>query len=475
MPRRRIRRYLKRRLGALNAIGCAMILPNRALAVPFSGPVFRDWRSQACMALGIVGSLLGAPAVPAVAQTYVPGVYESGLDNTAPDLSLPMRLSQRQLPYGAQLGAFWLYPSLQLDESLNDNIYATPTGARGDAITTLSARTSLNYAAGINALDVQGWLADHLYAFHPTEDAWEGTLQANFTSDVHDDVKLVANGDIKRLVDPRTDPSGLQGLTPTTYEVYDGTAGTIIGHAETNLLDLRIGADRTTWDPLQGSLGPIITNDRDNTEIFGEADFRHALAPGRDLYIKLRPNTRDYDLTFDQSGFQRGSNGVRADAGVDWNIDAALLLNVEGGYQRQAYNDPRFGTIGVPDARIKLSWWPTRLTNVTLNGTHEYYEAFFIPSPGAVRNKAVVRIDHELRRRWLASIALSVERDDLQDTPTRYLAENAELSLQYLFADGFSAGIDYSFAHQTSSGVVVTTGATTFQQNIVTFTVKKLF
>src|SRR5258708_16700215 len=329
----------------------------RALAVSLFGLAGQIGRG-----FGRGGSLLGTPLASAVAQTYVPGDYESGQDHVAPDVSLPTRFGQRQLPYGAQLGAFWLTPSLQLDESFNDNIFATSTAAHADAITTLTGRTSLNYANGVNSLDMQGWIAGHLYAAPPTENSWEGAIQANLPSAVHDDVKFVANGDVKRLVDPRTDPSGLQGLTPTTYVVYDGTAGAIIGHPQRNLLDLRVGASRTAWDPLQGALGPIITTDRNNTELFGEADLRHSFAPGRGLYIKVRPNTRDYDLTFDQSGFRRGSNGVRADAGADWNIDAALLLNIEAGYQRQADDDPRSGTIGEPDARIKLSWWPTLLS-----------------------------------------------------------------------------------------------------------------
>lgn len=421
---------------------------------------------------GIVGLVVHTPAR---ADNYVRGVYESGLDNTAPDVSLDTRFAQRQLPAGAQIGAFWLAPSLQVDESFNDNIFATPTAGQADAITTLTARTSLDYAKGFSTLDVQGWLAGHVYAFHSTENSWEGALQANFSSTVHNNLQLIANGDVKRLVDPRTDPSGLQGLTPTTYELYDATVGARIGHAERNLLELRFGANRSSYDPLQGSQGPIITNDRDNVEIFGEADFRHSFAPRRSIYVKVRPNTRDYDLPFDQSGFRRSSNGVRADAGIDWDIDSAILVNFETGFQRQAYDDPRFATIGEPDVRLKLSWWPTKLTNVTMNATHEYYEAFFIPSPGAVRNKVVARVDHELRRRWLASASVSVERDDLKDVPTHYTTEIADLSMQYQFAEGFSAGVDYMFSHQTSTGTVVTTGATSFQQNIVTFTVKKLF
>src|SRR5262249_8315720 len=161
----------------------------------------------------------------------------------------------------------------------------------------------------------------------------------------------------------------------------------------------------------------------------------HAFGSGRSAYVKARPNTRIYDQQVDQAGFQRSSNGVRVDAGVDWDIDAVFLVNLETGLQHQAYDDPRFGTINEPDGRITVSWWPTRLTNVTLNGVHEYYEAFFTPSPGAVRNKVIARVDHELRRRWLATASFSLERDDLVGEPTHYTTQIAQLSLRYLFAD----------------------------------------
>lgn len=414
-------------------------------------------------------------AQPVIAQTYVRGSFESGQDNTAPDVSLDKRLAERQLPVGAQFGAFTLTPSLQMDESLNDNIFATPSGKRADAITTLTGRASLDYAKGLNTLDVQGWLAGHIYAVHSSENAWEGAIQSTFTSAIHDDVQLVAKGDAERRVDPRTDPTGLQGLTPTTYELYTANVGAVIGHPVLNLLDLRVGANRTSYDPLQGSTGPIITKDRDNTEVYGEAGLRHTFAPRRDLYLKVRPNVRDYDQKFDQAGFQRSSDGVRVDTGVDWDIDSAVLINAETGVQRQAYDDPRFGTITEPDGKLNVSWWPTRLTHVTLNGTHEYYEAFFIPSPGAVRNKVIGRIEHELRRRWVIGASVSLERDDLKDVSTHYTTEIADVTLKYLFADGYSAGLDYMFAHQTSTSTTVATGATSFQQNIVTFTVKKLF
>ena len=189
-------------------------------------------------------------------------------------------------------------------------------------------------------------------------------------------------------------------------------------------------------------MGPIITSDRNNIEIYGDTNFRHTFSPRRDVYVKVRPNTRDYDHKFDQAGFQRSSSGVRVDTGLDWDIDPVILVNFETGIQHQAYDDPRFGTINVPDGKMKISWWPSRLTNVTLDGVHEYYEAFFTPSPGAVRNKVIGTVEHELRRNWIASGSFSFERDNLIDEPVHYSSQIAQLSLKYLFAEGFSAGVN---------------------------------
>jgi hypothetical protein len=427
---------------------------------------------------------LCTPTTPAIAQNYQRGVYESGLDSPSPDVSIPDRFSRRQFPVGAHIGALSVNSSLQLDQTFDDNIFAATKGVLADSISNLTGRASLNYGKGSNSFDVQSWLVGHIYAVHSTEDAWEGSIRTSYTSTVHKDVQLSANGDVQRLVLPRTDPTGLQGLTPTTYELYNANVAAIIGHYDNSLLELRFGAGRTSYDPLQGAQGPIFVNDRNNTEIFGEANFRHTFAQGRGLYVKARPNIRDYDLKFDQGGFQRSSNGVRLATGVDWDIDSVFLVNLETGFQHQAYDDPRFGTVGEPDGRFILSWWPTRLTNVRLNGVHEYYEAFFTPSAGAIRNKVTASIDHELRRRWIASASFSFERDDLRGTPTRYTTQVADLSLKYLLADGFSAGLEYMYAHQTSTSSATSTsttststgtGSTTYQRNIITLTLKKLF
>jgi hypothetical protein len=390
--------------------------------------------------------------------------------------TLEGRLDRRQLPIGAHLGAFWIRPELQLDEALDNNIFATQSGHRADAITTLTGKLAVDYAFGSNRLSFDGYGAGHKYAANPTEDSWEGSAHAIFNGEVHDDVHVVADGAVKRLVDPRTDPTGLSGLTPTTYRVYEGRAGALVGHAERNIIDTHIEVKRTVYDSLIGRLGPINTTDRNRTEVSAEGNFAHRFFDQQRVYAKIRPNTRLYDRRFDDNGIQRSSSGIRADVGGTLDLNSIIVLNLESGYQLQNYDDLRFGSIGEPELTLSGSWWPTRLTMLSLKFTHEYYEAFFVPSPGAVRNQVIAQVDHELRRRLLLSAGATFERDDTVKVPSRIVSESAELKLQYRFADGFAATAGYIFARQTTAGgVQTTTGSTNFDKSVVTFSLKKLF
>jgi hypothetical protein len=420
--------------------------------------------------------VLNIQTAPAIAQDYERGNYESGMDHIIPGEKLEQRFERRQLSIGEHLGAFWIKPELQLDEAFDNNIFATQNARHVDLITNLTGRSNVDYVSGSNHLRFEGSLTGHRYAAHATEDAWEGLARLSYRGEIHDDVQLLAGGTAKRQVDPRTDPTGFAGLTPTTYSVYEGYGGAVIGHAQRNLLDLRANVSRTAYDPLQGLLGPIDTGDRNRTEVFGDAGFNHSFFGQQRMYVKIRPDVRIYDRKFDNNGFQRSSAGIRADLGGALDLNSIIIINLEAGYQQHDYDDPRLGAVGTPDVMLKASWWPSRLTNLALNFTHEYYETFFAASPGAVRKQVVAQLDHELRRRLLLTAAFTFEHDDVVKVPAHFTTETFEVRLKYHFADGFAAGVDYTFSRQTGAGATqVATGATNFDKSVMTLTVKKQF
>src|ERR1700761_932265 len=80
----------------------------------------------------IVEPFLPLPALPVEGQA-IPVVVEPPRGTTV--MSRPRPETD---PQGVRLGSFFLFPRGEIDESYNDNIFATPNHNSGDFITTLA-------------------------------------------------------------------------------------------------------------------------------------------------------------------------------------------------------------------------------------------------------------------------------------------------------------------------------------------------
>ena len=221
---------------------------------------------------------------------------------------------------------------------------------------------------------------------------------------------------------------------------------------------------------MQGLNGPINTSQRNYHEVYVDGTLSHFVFGRQKLFAELRPNVRTYDHEFDQSGFRRSSNGGQATFGGILDLDSVFLVTLSSGIQVQSYDDPRFGTITEPNGTIKVSWWPTLITNVSLGFDHSYQEGFFSTSPGAVRNFGIIQVDHELRRNLILSGSAAIEAIDVVNSNQNTNRKIGEAKLQYQLADGVSIALDYTFIHQTAEG-----GLTPFDQSLFTASIKKLF
>ena len=415
--------------------------------------------------------LVALLSVPGLAQ---PVLEEERLGMPVPGEMLEQRFERRQPPIGARLGAFWVKPELALDERLDDNIFATPSGRRADAITSLAGRTNVDYAQGPLAFHFEGALAGHKYAVNTTESEWEALGRLAFSDQVYHNLQLGFGSGVQRLILPRDSPTGINGLRPTTYQVYDGHADALLGDPLLNVLHARVGANRLSYDPLVGLLGPINTSERNRVEVYGDLRLDHYAFGLQKVFAHVRPNARIYDQRFDTGGLQRSSAGVRGGVGAVMDF-GPIVLTLDAGYQLQNYDDVRFGAITEPDAALLISWWPTLLTNLRLEAKHEYEEDFYLTSPGAVRNVVEAHIGHELHRRVILDLSF---RTDLRSTVkvSQFIRiEQAGAKLRYQFAEGFSADVEYLFTHQHASAGATLNNTGNFDENILQFTVRKLF
>jgi hypothetical protein len=393
------------------------------------------------------------------------------LDSTDPSLALQDRFDRREDDVSVRLGDFAITPSVIFDESLNDNIFATRNGRVADIISTADGRVHAATIDGDHRLSFDGGLLQNYYAFHPSENAWEGRAQLNYQQPIRNDLQFFSNADVERRVLPRTDPTGLQGTRPETYRLYIGSLGLIAGLAPGRSLIATAGVNRSEFDNVPGLTGIINAKDRNHTETYGSLRVEQLVTARRAWYAVVRVDNRTYDLTTDFSGFRRGSNGGRGYVGATYDPDGTLTLTLEGGLEVRSYEDMRFGTFGEPVGVARAVWFPTRLTRVQVEAKHDYEEDIYFASVGARRTVTELRVDHELRRAVLLTGRLEYDYRDLIGSPGGTVRTAfAESRVQYQFADGYSVAGDYVYSRQRGTGTT-----TLYDQNVVMLTFRKDF
>ncbi|MGB8841015.1 MAG: outer membrane beta-barrel protein [Aliidongia sp.] len=412
--------------------------------------------------------LLGS-TLPGLAQQVLP----APTDELRPNELLQDRYDRRgQIPtidaYPVQVTAL-----ADADLGFNDNIFAQSTGLKSDFFFDVGAKLHTNYQRDAFTAVLDTSVLDHQFVTLTTENFWEANARLSLHEALTDDFAYLFQGGVQRLAVPRTDPNPINGRTPATYLLFDALPGVSFGSGQGNLLTLSLGYDQTIFDNIQGLNGPVDATQRNRTEFLADLRLDHFFFGQQEVFVELRPDTRNYQQKFDSSGFLQSSNGGRADTGFVFDLNSLFLITVSGGWQQQDYAEPRFGAIGVPDATVDVRWSPTLLTQLDAKYIHEYAEDIDvnapINSPGYTHNEGILALQHELRRDILLSLLVSDDFRDLERSPTRFNLVDVGPKVQYRLAEGISLALNYDHV-QLSSNI-----ATHYSDDIALFTVKKQF
>jgi hypothetical protein len=431
--------------------------------------------------VGLSAVLLTLLAAPGRAQTPSPQLLPEVTDDLHMNEPLQARFDRRGLVEPINVGPFQLAVLTQFDFAFNDNIYAQTANQKSDFFFDLGLKTITTYRYENFSAELDSFFLDHQFLRYTTENYWETNNTLALRETPAPDFSYFLNTGLSRLAVPRTDPNQLDGKTPTTYLLYTGTGGVTIGSGLRNLLTLSVGADKTEFDQIQGLLGPIDATARNRTEVYGDFRLDHIFFGQQKVFVELRPDTRNYDQAIDPAGFRQSSNGGRVDTGVQLEPDGAFLVTVSGGWQQQKYADPRFGSIGEPDATVEVQWSPTLLTQLDAKYIHEYAEDIdaqgegtpFVlggtNSPGYTHDQLILTMQHELRRDFLATLYLSDDYRELERSPRRYQVLDVGPRLQYRLPSEVTLGFTYDREELHSNGPV------NYGDDIAMITVKKQF
>jgi hypothetical protein len=347
-------------------------------------------------------------------------------------------------PLGVRAGGFLIYPSVTVDGAYNNNVLATDNDEEDDYIFTFRPEIQVrsNFPRHSLGFTVESDIGR--YVDHTNEDFEDYGAALAGRLDITRNNRLTAAANVGREHDSRDDPEDAGAdVTDKPVEYY------VFGSA----LGFQQDFNRFNF----GLLGTFDRRDYDEEDANQDEDERDRNRYGARLrtgyFISPRINA------FLQGGYRReqrdASNKSQRDndvysAGVGTAIDFTGLLFGEAfvGWSLQEFDDSTFDSQNGLDYGVNLTWNPTRLTTLRLDGG-----GGFEPSDVGSSNlesKIGLRVDHELRRNVLIGSEVTYTRDDFQDADRTDNRFDVGPDITYLINRYLSVGAGYTFTTRTS-------------------------
>lgn len=373
-------------------------------------------------------------------------------------------------PLGVRLEEFFLYPRLELDESYNDNIFATRSGTKSDFITDLKPRVDLVSNFGQHAFNVSaagdfGW-----YASHSTENFQDAYAATNGRYDIDQGRHIYANAEIDRLHVARTSPDFPGGAAqPPIY--MTSIAG--LGYSQDQLpVTYRgdVSVERSDFQavPAVGG-GQINQSDRNNLTYTVGLQGGYSLDPNWGVFARGSGNFRDFDHGASATNPKRNSAGYHADVGA--RVDFGVLYGEAYlGYLEQDYQNSIYRPIHGLDGGAKVVWNFTGLDTLQLNAlrsvqdtSQEVFGGGFT-SPGYLHSQVTLSLDHELLRNLLLNGKVDYINDDFKGVDRTDNGFDATVGAKFLLRREIYLGASYTYSHRDSHGAQ---GGQGFSQNVL--------
>jgi len=347
------------------------------------------------MAAHIGGRLLASLSLLALCVTAAPVRAQS----VEPPPSPKDRPRPDYDPVGGRLGSFFLYPKLDVDLELNDNIFASRTDRAADLIVRARPAINVRTIGQRTRLSAEAYLSQSIFVSHGSENALEGGGRAEGTVDVTRNSGLRATVSFDALAQERFNIA-----SPTAAAErgrYRRLTGLVSYSHDLDPLRLRseLRVNRLDFSDVRSRAGTVLDQDfRDAFYVgaFVSADYR--VSPGIAALARVtvdRLNLRNPSVS---TGFDRDSTGLKLEGGVSLELSRLLFGEARLGYLRRNNDDPRFGTVTGLSFGAGLTWAATPLTTVRLFADRSVEEGGLEITAGNLRSSVQVSVEHELLR-----------------------------------------------------------------------------
>jgi hypothetical protein len=265
-------------------------------------------------------------------------------------------------PQGIRLGSFMLFPTLELNEVYDDNIYATSPQKTGSFVQIVKPGIELRSNWSSNMLNFYARGGFGFYSADSTQNFQDITVGTDGRLDITRDSNFYGGASYSRSHEALGSPNSPAGAFQITqYNQYSGNVGY---YQQFNRIRVRLDGRLDKYDFLDNGLGVaqgvIPNSDRNRLELRESLRVGYEFIPGYEIWTRGTLNQRNYDHVPDSQGLNRNSSGWDVVGGFTFGFSSITSIEVFAGYVQQNYVDPSFQTVQVPTFGLTGYWSPTR-------------------------------------------------------------------------------------------------------------------
>ena len=289
--------------------------------------------------------LLSCAATVAQAQVDTPTPAKQTLDQQTPQVDLPDATTSAPAAaarndgneLGISVGAFTLFPEVNLVTGYDDNVFATPAPATGSPMVVVRPSLELRSEWIRHQLRVLASGGFGFYSAAPTQNFQNYTLQADGKLDIRNDIYATGLIGFRRATEALGTPNVSFAQAPT---VVDSVPIELGFYQRFNRLfyQLNVAATRYWYYDFstitsQGLPG----TSRDRTEYGERARIGYEVTDNLSFFIAPSLNQRVYVDTVNAAGQQRDSTGYDVSVGATLSLSAKSQLEGMIGTTSQTY------------------------------------------------------------------------------------------------------------------------------------------
>ncbi|WP_395710430.1 outer membrane beta-barrel protein [Reyranella sp.] len=280
---------------------------------------------------------------------------------------------------GMSLGAFTLYPQVDLLVGFDDNVFATPAPAIGSAFTVIRPQLELRSEWLNHYLRLLAGGGFGFYAAAPTQNFQNYNIRLDGRLDIRNDFYLTGLVAFQRATEALGTPNVTFSQAPT---VADSLAAEVSLYQRFNRFFYQLTATATKYWYYEysniASLG-LPAQSRNRTEFEERVRLGYEVSEGISVWLQPGINQRRYESPTNTVGQQRDSNGWFMNLGATAVLSPKTQLEGFVGYQTLSYpadgtstNSMIFGLRGVWNGYEPLTLRPAIMRSINESALINY-------------------------------------------------------------------------------------------------------